>query len=432
MSSFIKTNSCQKVETKCISGTLYSPKEDKDSLVNKLNSRIADLEQGEKDYYLLNQELKQLENDISLLSEAKLRLEYEIKQRDEAYNKRIQDLRNDKDNLQNALNDKNCVNKKLFDEKNCLENQLRNKNNEIDDINNKLNDLNSKLESTKNNQDDLDKVLRELNDEKNNRKYQIEELVNDNKNLARICQEQDHKLYLAGKEKDRLGKKLGDDKAVINNLNSKLKIHETNLINLQKQVDQSNELNMNLQNDLKNLENKFAEETANNDNLNSALIQEREYLDCEEQKFSELSCIRCDRENKIRCLNSDYERMKITHQKVMELNGIFNNERNKLEEHIMKLNIQNQDLSTEIENVIKDDQHMKSILSRNERMSFLLSDNDSILSQLPEDIICQKFCLQENNKICCINSEQRLSYCLNSNKNEEKKYSRININNNMK
>ena len=117
MSSFIKTNSCSKVETKCVSGTLYSPKDDKNVQINKLNSRIAQLEQGEKDFDLLNQELKQLENDISLLNEAKLRLEYEIKQRDEAYTKRIQDLKSDNENLQNALNDKNCVNKKLLDEK---------------------------------------------------------------------------------------------------------------------------------------------------------------------------------------------------------------------------------------------------------------------------------------------------------------------------
>ena len=113
MSTFIATTSCQKLTTKCLSGTLYD-KEDKDVLVSKLNSRIQKLEQQDKDYYLLNQEYKQLENDVSLLNEAKLRLQYEIKQRDESYNKRISDLKGENENLQNALNDKLCVNKKLF------------------------------------------------------------------------------------------------------------------------------------------------------------------------------------------------------------------------------------------------------------------------------------------------------------------------------
>jgi hypothetical protein len=424
MSSFIKTNSCQKVETKCVSGTLYSPKTDKDVLINQLNSKIAQLEQGEKDFDLLNQELKQLENDISLLNEAKLRLEYEIKQRDEAYMKRIQDLKSDNENLQNALNDKNCVNKKLSEEKNCLENQLKNKNDEIDDLNNKINDINTKLGSTEDNKDGLQNVLQGLNTDKANQKYQIEELVNDNKKLAQICKEQDHKLYLARQEKAHLGKKLGDDKAMMKNLESKLRIHETNLNNLQKQMDKSNELNLKYQNDLQNLENSIAEEKLNNDNLRAALIQENEYFDCEEQKFSELSCISCNLEKKIKCLNSDYERLKLSHQKITELNGIYNNERNKLEEHIIMLNNQNQNLSTEIENVIKDDEHIKNVLGRNERMSFTLSENDSILSQLPKDILSGKFYIPEKN-ICCPYNENRL--CYSENNQEEQNCPGINI-----
>ncbi len=70
---------------------------------------------------------------------------------------------------------------------------------------------------------------------------------------------------------------------------------------------------------------------------------------------------------------------------------------------------------------------MKNILSRNERMSFILSDNDSILSQLPDDIICEKFCVEED-KICCVNSN-KLNYCLNNNKIEGRKFPRMNINN---
>ena len=50
MSSFIKTTTCQKVTTKCISGNLYAPQEDKDVLISKLTSKINKLEQQEKDF----------------------------------------------------------------------------------------------------------------------------------------------------------------------------------------------------------------------------------------------------------------------------------------------------------------------------------------------------------------------------------------------
>ena len=237
MSTFISTSCCKNLTTKCLSGNLYDPKEDKDTIISKLNSRIVKLEQKEKDFDLLNQEFKQLENDYTLLNEAKLRLEYEIKQRDEAYNKRICDLKNENENLQDGLNDKMCVNKKLYEEKQCLENQLNRKNAEIDDLNNKLNNTNNRLNSTQNDKDDLQNTLRGLNDTKAKQRDKIAQLVDDNKKLAKLCQEQDHSLYLAGQEKAKLGKKLNEDNANINNLNSKIRTHGNNLNNLQNQLD---------------------------------------------------------------------------------------------------------------------------------------------------------------------------------------------------
>ena len=76
--------------------------------------------------------------------------------------------------------------------------------------------------------------LRELNAIKNAQRDKIAELVDDNKKLANLCQEQDHSLYLANQEKAKLAKKLNDDNANIGNLNSKLRVHSNNLNNLQK------------------------------------------------------------------------------------------------------------------------------------------------------------------------------------------------------
>jgi len=66
---------------------------EKDMLIAQLNAHIQELEQQEKNYDLLNQKFRQLQNEYSLLKDNKLRLEYELKQRDEAYNKKIGDLR---------------------------------------------------------------------------------------------------------------------------------------------------------------------------------------------------------------------------------------------------------------------------------------------------------------------------------------------------
>ena len=398
MSTILKNTSCQNLTTKCLSGNLYD-REDKDVLMSKLNSRIVKLEQQEKDYDFLNKEFKQLENDYTLLNEAKLRLEYELKQRNEAYNKRICDLKSENDNLQNGLNDKMCVNKKLFEEKNCLENQLKNKNDEIADLNNKIDNLNNKLNATQKASDDLRNNLRALNDLKQKQKDKIADLVDDNKKLAKLCQEQDHNLYLADQEKQKLGKKLADDNANINNLNSKLRAHANKLNNLKKDLDMSNDLNMKLQNDLKTLENDFTNMKIDNENLKNEFCKERGLREDEDKKNDQLRCVLNDRQQKLRCLNNDYTRMKNAHEKMTEERNMYQMENDKLKEHIMILTRQNQDLGNEIDNVLKADDHMKDVLNRSDRMSTLLKTNDSIICQMPQDAISVSSCIDESRNI---------------------------------
>jgi chromosome segregation ATPase len=416
MSTFIATQCCQKLTTKCLNGTLYD-KEDKDVLISKLTSRIQKLEQQDKDYDLLNQEFKQLENDVNLLNEAKLRLEYEIKQRDESNNKRISDLKGENENLQNALNDKLCVNKKLFEEKQCLENQLKLKNDEITDLTNKLNNINNRFSSAQNDKGDLENTLRGLNDIKAQQRDKIAELVDDNKKLANLCQEQEHSLYLAGQEKAKLSKKLNDDQANINNLNSKLRIHDSNLNNLHNQLDKSNELNMKLKNDLQNLEDAYRNFSLDNQTMNDELNKQHALKEDEEKNNTQLKLVLGDRKNKLRTLNEDYIYLKNLQDKACEDRNMLQMETGKLEEHIITLTKQNEKLSDEIAKVINEDNQMKDILNRSERMSIMLKSNDSILSQMPQELLnasncfdnskCQIPCDENNNRTNLSQERQR-------------------------
>ena len=408
MSTFIATSCCQKLTTKCLNGTLYD-REDKDVLISKLNSRISKLEQEDKDYDLLNQEFKQLENDVSLLNEAKLRLEYEIKQRDESYTKRISDLKGENENLQNALNDKLCVNKKLFEEKQCLENQLKMKNNEITDLTNKINNLNNRFNSNENIKDELQNNLRELNAIKANQRDKISELVDDNKKLANLCQEQDHSLYLANQEKAKLAKKLNDDNANLGNLNSKLRVHSNNLNNLQNQLDRSNELNLKLKKDLQDLEDAFQKFNIDNQTMNDELLKQKDLREGEDKNNGQLRIVLNDRKNKLRALNDDYMYMKNLHEKRCEERNMFQMETDKLKEHIMILTKQNEDLSDEVEGIIKGDNQMRDILNRSKRMSTMLQTNDSILSQMPPELVNASNCFESTKSQMSPNRRMDLS-----------------------
>lgn len=408
MSTFIATSCCQNLKTKCLNGTLYD-REDKDVLVSKLNSRISKLEQQDKDYDLMNQEFKQLENDVNLLNEAKLRLEYEIKQRDESYTKRIADLKGENENLQNALNDKLCVNKKLFEEKQCLENQLKSKNDQITDLTNQINNLNNRFNSNENVKDDLQNNLRDLNQIKAAQRDKIAELVDDNKKLANLCQEQDHSLYLAGQEKAKLAKKLNDDNANINNLNSKLRVHSNNLNNLQNQLDKSNELNLKLKKDLQDLEDAYNSFNVDNHNLNDELNKQRILREDEEKNNNQLRIALGDRKNKLRALNDDYMYLKNLYDKRCEERNMYQMETEKLKEHIMRLSKQNENLSDEIDGIIKDDNQMRDILNRTDRMSTMLKTNDSIICQMPQELINASNRFDGNKSQMCPDNRMELS-----------------------
>ena len=417
MSTYVSTSTCQKVKTRCLSGTCFEPKEDKESVMSKLKSRISKLEQQENDYQLLQQEYKQIENEYTLLNEAYLRLEYEIKQRDEACNKRIVDLKSENENLQLGLNDRICVNKKLSDEKKCLENQLQIRNDEIADLKNKLNNLTNRLKSTDNDKNNLNNTINELNGIKSKQRDKIADLVNDNKKLAKICQDQDHSLYAACQEKQKLSGKLNDDDANINNLNIKIKSYSNNLSNLKNELNCSNELNFNLKNKEKDLENCLAKLKIDYNNLKNEYNKEKTLRQNEDKQNEELKMILNDKEKKLNALNNDYLVMKETHEKTSVEEKTFQIENDKLNEHVEILTKSNQDLCDEIDRVIKDDGKMKMVLNRSDRMTSLLKVNDNILAKMPNDIMSISTCSEENVSLDCQENNLALSQTVKKERN---------------
>lgn len=127
-------------------------------------------------------------------------------QRGEFYNKRINDLKYVNKNLKNALKDKLYENKKLFEEKQCLESQLKSKKDEITDLTNNINNINNRFNTAESDKDNLNNLLNELNAVKATQKDKIEEIFDDNKKLAQLCQERDNSLYLSDQEKAKLNK----------------------------------------------------------------------------------------------------------------------------------------------------------------------------------------------------------------------------------
>lgn len=143
----------------------------------------------------------------------------------------------------------------------------------------------------------------------------------------------------------------------------------------------SNDLNMKLQNDLKTLENDFTNMKIDNENLKNEFCKERGLREDEDKKNDQLRCVLNDRQQKLRCLNNDYSRMKNAHEKMTEERNMYQMENDKLKEHINVLTCQNQKLIGELENVLAQDEKMNGPLSRRDKISILLRNNKMTLEQ---------------------------------------------------
>ena len=166
---------------------------------------------------------------------------------------------------------------------------------------------------------------------------------------------------------------------------------------MQNQLDKSNELNMKLKNDLQKLEDAYRNYSVDNQTLSDELNKQHAMKENEEKNNSELKLVLGDRKNKLRTLNEDYIYLKNLHDKSCEERNMLQMETGKLEEHVMLLTKQNENLSDEIAQVIKEDNQIKDILNRSERMSTMLKNNDTILSQMPQELLNASTCFENSN-----------------------------------
>ena len=353
----------------------------KDKKISQLRAKIYDLKQREKDYDSLNQRYKQLLNEFSSLNEAKLRLEYEIRQRESEYNRRITDLKGEKETLQLGLNDKMTSSKKLFSQNDILEREIGLKNGEINDLNGRLSDLSNQYDRSQEKRNELSKMINNLQDNTMNQNDQIFKLKQDNICLSQICQDNEKNIKFGDIEINKLSKKIDENNYEIQNLNGKIVYHEKIQNELQRKLDVCNNMNLKLQNTVKNYEREFDKCRSENDGLKNDLLNERNLRNEKENKNEKLKCILMEKERILSQLCNDNENIHMMNKDDSDKNNSYKIENDKLSNQIRILESQNQDIINEIDNILKEDRKMKEILTRKSRINSLLRDNNDTLER---------------------------------------------------
>ena len=354
---------------------------EKDMLISQLKARIFELELHEKDYDVLNERFKKMQSEFAALNDSKNQLECEKKLREDELNQHITELQCENENLQINFNEKLSANKNLFSQNNIIGKQIDLKDSEIFNLNSKLNDLENELNRNEDDRANLEKILNGLNDIKNIQNIKISQLIEDNKTLKQICQEQDHEIQIGEHEREQMADELDAKNNNIQDLNIQIKTQITNLNNLQNEINKNNSINMQYQNNIKDCERQLDLLKEDNENLKNNLIKEQSIRTGEDQKNDELTQILNDREQKMDQLCHEIETIKIMQQNEIDHTNILQEENAKLRNHIMTLTEQNQNLINEIDNVIEEDEKMISILNRKDRIGTLLMSNRSTIDQ---------------------------------------------------
>ena len=379
----IKTNNSVSLNPECskIEFDICQEGKEKDILISQLKARIFELELHEKDYDVLNERYNQMKNEFATLNECKNQLECENKLRDEEFNKYLSELQSDNENLQIGFNDKLSNNKNLFSQNNILGKQIELKDSEICDLTAKLNDLENQLNRNEDDRNNLQKIMTGINDINKSQSFKIAQLLEDNKTLKQICQDQEQNLKLGEQERDNLAGDIDNGIKNIQDMNSQIRAKVTNINDLQNQLNKLNSVNMQYQNNIKDCERQLDNLKNENDNLKNNIMKENSIRSEENQKNNQLNNILNDREHEINLLNKEIENINIMQQNATNTNNILQDENAKLRMHIMNLTQQNQNLINEIHNVIEDDEKMQAILNRKDRITSLLMSNRSTIDQ---------------------------------------------------
>ena len=375
----------------------------KDILISQLKAKIFELELQGKDYDTLNERYKLLENEFVILNNSKNNLEYEKRKKDDEFNKIFLELQSENENLQNEFNNKLFNNKNIFSQNNDIGKQIELKDVEISDLMTKLSDLENMLNRNNDDKNNLQKILQGFNDTNGSQNYKISQLVEDNKTLNQICQEQDNNLKVGNQERTNMAMVLESTNNQIQDLNNQIRVQINNINNLQNQINKCENMNMQYQKNIKDYERQANNLRNENDNLKNILFQENPKRNGESQKNNQLKDILLDRETKIDELCRNIEKIKIMQENEKSKNNFLQEENKKLRNHIITLTEQNQSLINEIHKVIEEDEKMEAILNRKKRITSILINNrnsiDQSLNNIEEYINKGKTFLQKNSFI---------------------------------
>lgn len=231
--------------------------QEKDIQISQLKSKLYEYEQNEKSYKDLQSKFRGLQNEYQMMNEAKLRLEYELRQKTEANNKFLAELKNQNENLLNELSGKNVMNKKLFNDNNNLFRTLESKNKENDNLKSQYAQNEETIAMLSEKKDQCEREMDDLNSQTRTNEVNMTQLSQELNKLNMQVGDQDKILNAKTSELNRNQQMLNDLKSENDSLMHKLQAREEGLNSAKEHLDMANMTITQIEKDFNSLHSTF-------------------------------------------------------------------------------------------------------------------------------------------------------------------------------
>ena len=404
--SFNSCSSCPSpCSTLCCSPNLC----DMDCLIANLKSELFSKRQNAKDYCSLEAKVLQLQKEINALNDEKKILECQICETEKEGDKMIFELKNKNDNLKNEIDEKNCLNKKLYGENNNLFQILEGKTCDNENLQEQICHQENILSRLNNDKLTLSNNITNLNQLRDKHTKDIQNLNCEINSLNKDSNELDISLRNRQSQNEQLINECNTIKCMNTRLFNDLKEKECSLAKNQEELFCLKENISRLQSDLNNFNCLNQKATDDISCTNNSLIKEISIKKNLENENTKLNCLINDRDAKIQQVNSDNEILKCANSGNNSDNILLNKKAEAYKKHILILTDQNEKLSCELENIINRDSQLLNTLGRDTYLRAVQYENKNVINSSLDCL--QAFSKQKCGLECdCVNKYNDIKY----------------------
>jgi chromosome segregation ATPase len=348
----------------------------KDLIISQLKAELFELRRNEKNYEELHAKLNNLEHRYNLLQEEKMMNERDFKTRQEINGKTIGNLKIDIDSLRGEYESACGDIHGLRLENNGISDTITARNGELTRLRAELGDVFDENSVLDNDKRDLTQQVLKLREDNRNQTGQLEDLNNEANELADKRNKLEKYLKDLEYDRNRLEKQQIDYTKQQDQLRLDIKNKNDSIRFADQSLNDNKKHLMALEsdaNDLRRMNDKAKQEIQNAQRNQSNEFSKN--MDAQNTANKLEDTIK-HREGDIQDLKANFEAVKREHIHLLNTNDDVQHDIDQTGKHLDMLNGQNQDLINELERYNEQDERVRSMLDRKERVQDVKSKTE--------------------------------------------------------